>query len=159
MKKVCRFLAVIQAIFGIIGSIVLSKSLGMRLNYKTLAAERDSMLTLSIFLGVMLSVSVIVIILYALSEILENQEKILKQLGQEDVAHIKDIKPICSPYIAAPIRPQDQPTKSQAQSITPPSSNVVISENWKTYGDWVCPQCKRINDSQSVECACGASRP
>lgn len=80
MRSLCKVLAYIELILGIIGSIFISTTFGFKFNYSTLSLERNGTLTFTIFLLSIFSVLVLWTILCAFNKILENQEKILKLL-------------------------------------------------------------------------------
>lgn len=161
MKNLCKMLAYIELILGVIGSISLANVLGLRVSYTSHSIERDSVLTFTIFLSSMLCVVTLWAILCAFSEILENQEKLLARSGAS-VSPMSRIEPICD--IAAPPVSRPFPTVGAAENrlITAPPTqrNTVINDDeWKKYDTWKCPNCKRINGQKDKVCTCGASKP
>lgn len=82
MKEVCRKLSFIILVLGIIGSIILAKQNGIKVDiysYKSYV-ERDTILTIAWFLTGLFFTAIGFILFYALSEILDNQERIHSKL-------------------------------------------------------------------------------
>jgi hypothetical protein len=158
MKIICKTLAYVELVLGIIGSIFLSDTLGMRLNFHTLKLERDGTATFAILFSTLLSVITLWAILYAFSEILEHQDKIFKLLEHPGKAEPTIITPICKPLSeppkTLPTRPQVQPQILKQE----PEKAKVNDENWNVYDAWKCPNCKRINDGSMETCICGIAR-
>jgi hypothetical protein len=148
MKIICKILAYVELVLGITGSIFLSDTLGMRLNFHTLKLERDGTATFAILFSTLLSVITLWAILYAFSEILENPGKAKPTI----------ITPICKP-LSEP--PKTLPTRPEVQlKIVKqvPENAKVNDENWNVYDAWKCPNCKRINDGSMETCICGIAR-
>lgn len=159
MKNLCKTLASIELVLGIIGSIFLSYSLGVRINYKNLTLERDGAVTIAIFASAFLCVITLWAILYAFSEVLENQDKILELLKNSNGTVAEKAVSICSP---PPVSKKVLPSQplTQSHNSSPKSDNVDnSSENWQNYGSWNCPNCKRVNDDSVAICMCGTTKP
>ncbi len=82
MKGFCKVLATTMLVLGTIGSIFIAKTMGMSLNMRTYDMERNWGTTIIVFLFGFLSVVVLSVILYAIDEILGNQESLYKELSQ-----------------------------------------------------------------------------
>lgn len=91
MKNTCKTLANLVLVLGAIGSGLLAKTFGQRLDFDTLEMVRDSTRTAAIFVSTLLGVVIIWALLYAAGKILENQECIMEKLG------IKVSKPAPAP--------------------------------------------------------------
>lgn len=160
MKNLCKTLANVELVLGVIGSIFLAYTMGMRLDYRSLSLERDIGSTLVIFTSTMLCVATLYVILYAISEILENQERLIQKMNDQQVTSIKNSTPICSPppkssvHIVTSTAPVENSSKKIEQVV-----ENVNNENWKVYNDWKCPSCKRINDGLIEICTCGTKGP
>ncbi|WP_312441524.1 hypothetical protein [Lacrimispora sp.] len=159
MKTLCKTLAYVELVLGTIGSIILTYTLGTKLDYHTLKFERDGAATFAIFVSAMLSVIILWAILCAFSKILENQEIIFELLESRDETKPTNITPICTPLPepakTLPVRPQVQPQTVRQEPI----DTKINDENWKVYDAWKCPNCKRINDGSAVTCVCGTNKP
>ena len=159
MKTLCKALAHIELILGTISSIILAYTLGKKLNYYTYNLERDGTATFIIFVSTMLCVITLWAILYAISEILENQDKIFELLENRGKAAPKSITPICGPLSGAP-KASPVRTQVQEQIVKQESTDAVVNdEEWKAYNSWKCPSCKRINSGSVDTCICGTSKP
>lgn len=162
MKNLCKTLAYIELILGVIGGIVLANTLGVRMNYKTYSVERDTGLTFAIFLSTMLCVVTLWAILCAFSEILKNQEELLSR-SENSVKPEYNIKPICgipiAPVSNTLVSPAGTPDE-RLQAAHPTTQNMVVNnDEWNEYDTWKCPNCKRINEQSVKVCACGAFKP
>lgn len=96
MKNTCKTLANLVLVLGAIGSGLLAKTFGQRLDFDTLEMVRDSTRTAAIFVSTLFGVVIIWALLYAAGKILENQECIMEKLG------IKASKPAPAPAPPAP---------------------------------------------------------
>lgn len=161
MKNLCKTLAYIELILGVIGSFILADTLGVKVNYKTYSIERDGGLTFAIFLSTMLCVVTLWAILCAFSEILENQETLLSR-SDNSVKPEANIKPICGLPTSVSIPPASPSgtLDKGLQTVHPTMPNTVVNnDEWKEYNTWKCPNCKRINEQSVKVCACGAYKP
>lgn len=159
MKMLCKTLAYIELILGFIGSIVLPYTLGVKYDYRTLQLKRDGTATFAIFITTILCVITIWAILYAISEILENQEKLFQILGENNNTYLKNNKistglPLTPPQSPLPLSPQIQVPINRQESVNAGAD----SEEWKLYDAWKCPICKRINEGSENTCVCGLQR-
>ena len=81
MKSQCKIIAIVELVFGVIGSFILAKGTG----FNAYAGGRNWTTTIFTFLiGVVVSY-VFFVVLYSISEIMDNQEYIMKQLEKEVV--------------------------------------------------------------------------
>jgi len=159
MKNFCRTLAYIELIFGSIGSIILAYSLGVKFDYSTLELKRDGTATFAILVTTILCVITIWAILYAISLILENQEKIVKILSEDNNTNVKNDNILTSLPITPPHSPVPLSPKIQAPITSQESINVnTESDEWNIYDAWKCPICKRINEGHEKTCVCGLER-
>ncbi|MFW6678896.1 hypothetical protein ACOAOT_14690 [Lacrimispora sp. AGF001] len=161
MKILCRTLAYIELIFGSIGSIILAYSLGVKFDYPTLELKRDGTATFAIFATAILCVITIWAILYAISEILENQEKIIKILGENSNTNLKDGNTLTSLSFTPPHSPLPLTPKIKTPITMQESININVnteSDEWNLYDAWKCPICKRINEGHEKTCVCGLER-
>lgn len=140
MKKTCGVLATIILILGFAGSIALAVIFGVRVEevtegtyykYTTLVEHRDPGLTFSIFFGSFVSVLIISIILYALSEILERLEKL-----------------------------ENANLKMASNVVNKTADNIIEVENKEPIpsapnGFWKCSHCGTINANAVKKCWCG----
>lgn len=159
MKSLCRTLSYVELITGTIGSIFLSNKLGVEVNFRTLDLERDISSTITIFVSSMLCVITFWVILYAISEILENQSRIIELVQSSTKTSPQNNSPLCGPASQNinQISPQPMPLVSELKHNNPENTKTS-SEEWGKYGDWNCPNCKRINDSSIAICNCGEPR-
>ena len=139
MKKTCGVLATVILILGFIGSIVLAGVFGVRIEevtegtyykYTTLVEHRDYGLTFGIFFGAFISVLIVSIILYALSEILERLEKL-----------------------------EGINLKTPNEAVNEATDNTIkVSEKEPTPstpdGFWKCAHCGTINLNRVKKCWC-----
>lgn len=100
MKNACKTLANLVLVLGAIGSGLLAKTFGQRLDFDTLEMVRDSTRTAAIFVSTLFGVVIIWALLYAAGKIFENQECIMEKLG------IKTSKPGTAPAPAVPAKNQ-----------------------------------------------------
>lgn len=159
MKNLCKTLACIELVIGTIGSIFLACTFGIRLDYHSLSLERDGAATFAIFISAMLCVITLWVILYAISELLENQEKILQLMEKKQNSESKSLKPICSPPPKSSVPATSRTSVPNSNAENGQSNNEVDDESWKVYAAWKCPNCKRINDGHVETCSCGIARP
>lgn len=116
MKSICKTLSYIDLTLGTIGGIYLANIMGRVIDRDTLSFERSGILTFSIFIGGMFSTIILWTILNSLSQLLENQEKILEQLKPTE--NFKNVKPICG----APSEISNQ------ASVSKTAKAVIVSE-------------------------------
>lgn len=160
MKSLCKTLAYVELILGIIGSIVLANTFGVKVNYKLSELERDGVMTFAIFLASALCVVTLWAILCAISEILENQEKLLMLSDKNNNPKLDTAATV--PICGSPAAPDLNHSPSQQETLLNKiqlTSNNVHNTDWNNYSVWKCPNCKRTNDSTASICMCGTSRP
>ena len=139
MKTLLKVLAYINLVLGLIGSFVLANRFGKSIAYSyyyssKVIYERNWPLTLGIFGAGLLGTLVLFSILYALSEILDAQER---------------------PYSAA--YKMSAPSDSTNSSVEPASTHPVASVS--SAPEWVCPKCGKHNSSYVGTCGCGERKP
>lgn len=125
MKKICSVLATLTLIFGLIGAFILAKDLGMPNLFDT---ERNWGVTIGVFIGIACSAVVLSVILFALSQILENQEYIISTSKQ------------VSPTLLGSLEKEAE--KKEVMS----------------FGGWECPKCGTLNRSHTGTCKCGQKK-
>lgn len=131
MKSICRTFGNVILFLGIIGSIFISNSLGKVLNYESLKLERNWTLTITLFLSCALSVIVLSILLFGISEILERLEQLGGTTGIQSGASSIQFSPSASE-----------------------SADIV------TKTSWICPTCGQENATSALKCkACNLVRP
>lgn len=131
MKSICKTLGNIILFLGIIGSVFISNSFGKVLNYEHMKPERDWTLTIILFLSCALSVIVLSVILYGISEILERLEKI------DSVTNLPSA-----------------PGTTQSDLKTKENTETIMNTSWK------CPTCGQVNNNSNQKCSsCNMTRP
>lgn len=132
MQKQCKVIAIIELVLGIIGSFVLAWASGLVLN------ERNWLITIVVFLvSVAVSYSVFVV-LFSISEILQNQERISSRIYSLESSADK------------------QNEKLTALGCSSLFRDVQGSEERKS---WICPKCGKRNNNYVGTCGCGARKP
>lgn len=160
MKNLCRALSYIEFVLGTIGSIYLANKLGVNINLNRFNVERNPSLTATIFIVGMFSTIISWVILYAFSEILENQECMMRHLESFGKQTTSEVKPICGiPEFAKENKSQTVTTSSQTHMPAKTQQTASDSKDLEQYNSWKCPNCKRINDFSTSICACGTCRP
>ncbi len=163
MKNACKALANLVLVLGAIGSGLLAKTFGQRLDFATLEMVRDSTRTATIFVSALFGVVIIWALLYAASKILENQECImetLRRLEPAETSKNQKIKPLCDISVGLASVSDNTTKKSLEQLSNSPATPVTNKKDeWGEYHTWKCPNCKRINDESIGVCVCGTGRP
>ena len=162
MKNVCKTLANLELVLGIIGSGLLANIFGQHLNFVTQKVERDGTRTAVIFLSTLFGVVIIWALLSAASNILENQERIIdvmKHIEPVKKAEAKESMPLCG----VPNEYANTSGNTSQKIVTPSSqtkeaSDETKKDDWMEYDTWKCPNCKRINDKSVTICSCGTER-
>lgn len=135
MKSQCKIIAIVELILGVIGSFILAKGTGINVY----AGERNWATTIFTFLiGVVVSY-VFFVVLYSISEIIDNQEYIMKQLEKH----------------------QEKPNISSANASHSNSSASLFcgTESGTTDEEgWLCTKCGRLNPNSYSICSCGKHR-
>ena len=126
MKKICSVLATLTLILGFAGALILAKNFGASGNIYT--PNRNWGVTLGIFFGTFFPTIILSVILFAISEILENQEIIM--------ASNKQVSP------------------TLLGSLEKEAEEKDILSN----GGWKCPKCGNVNRSYTNTCKCGAKK-
>lgn len=139
MKTLLKVLAYINLILGLIGSFILANRFGKSLSYSyyyssKVIYERSWPLTLEIFGAGLLSSLVLFSILYALSEILDTQERLYSIAYKMSAS-----------------------SNSMSSSVEPTSTHSVASVS--STSEWVCPKCGKHNSSYVGTCGCGERKP
>ncbi len=134
MKSQCKIIAIVELILGVIGSFILAKGTG----FNVYSGGRNWTTTIFTFLiGVVVSY-VFFVVLYSISEIIDNQEYIMKQLEKEDVQ--------ASPASAS------KPASNSSVSLMSGAKSAEPDEGW------ICPKCGTMNPVSSTACKCGKRR-
>lgn len=134
MKGYLKAIAYTELAFGTIGSFMKAGEAGSEIygRYK----EINWGVAFIAFIGYMLMVGVGFVLLYAIHEILDNQEQILQRLGRT----------------------------TQTTPEPAPSNEDNLDTSWannhqEPEGDlWTCWKCGDINKSYEVTCSCGNSK-
>lgn len=135
MKSQCKIIAIVELILGILGSFILAKSGGLN----AYTGERNWTTTIFIFLiGIIVSY-VFFVVLYSISEIMDNQEYIMKQLEKTEAS------------------PENRPVKSTGSNSSASLLSGTKSSTMDEEG-WLCAKCGRLNPNSSSVCSCGKHR-
>ncbi len=84
MRKIAHTLAMVFMVLGVIGSIALARANGITIDYESyrgITGERSIFLTVVWFAVGIFGTAVGTVILFALSEILENQEMLYRRIS------------------------------------------------------------------------------
>ncbi len=84
MRKIAHTLGIVFMVLGIIGSIALARANGVTIDYESyrgIAEERSILLTIVWFAVGIFGTAVGTVVLFALSEILENQEMLYRRIS------------------------------------------------------------------------------
>ena len=150
MKSFCKSLGTLVLLVGTIGGTYIAAVCGKSIDYVHFELERDWGLTIALFASFFLSSLILYVILAALGEVLENQEKILNAIKQPNSSP-------ALPLNAQPIEshiPEQQHSKAETKITT---TTINSQEHQKS---WNCPNCKCSNPSDVNICkVCGKPRP
>lgn len=130
MGNACRLLSKIWWGFGAICSFYFSSILGIEIDWG-LYKERDWVLTIAIFLGAMLFVTVVSVALYTLGDIYD-------KVYYSNVDSI-ELSPQVAQKLAALIHEEE--------------TKKILAN-----GGWECPDCGEINRSYLTTCKCGKGK-
>lgn len=126
MKSQCKIIAIVELILGVIGSFILAKSAGINVY----AGGRNWTTTIFTFLiGVVVSY-VFFVVLYSISEIMDNQEYIMKQLEKQQE----------NPDASSPAPPTKISRSNSSASLLGETKSGPTDEE-----GWLCPKCGRLN--------------
>lgn len=131
MKDVCNILGTIVLVLGIIGSIALAWNNGVTVTYDSyfrIEEKRSIFLTISWFVGGILSTAIGTVILVALGEILEHLKVLSRRVSE---------------------------VESKLSSVERKDKE---SDDIAYKGSWKCPQCGRVNASYIGTCGCGQTK-
>lgn len=133
----CKILAKIYGVIGTIGSIVLANIYGKEAEansyFERVEYQRNWMLTIAIFVGVLLVVSMICITLYTIGAIYDAVNSSAFQKGGVD---------------------RYEKLEEGTSVIAEQDEVNRIIEN----GGWRCSDCGKINQSYITTCMCGKSK-
>lgn len=127
MKNTCKTLANLALVLGAIGSGLLAKTFGQRLDFDTLEMVRDSTRTAAIFVSTLFGVVIIWALLYAAGKILENQEciiELLKHSKPDKTPIAQENKPLCGIPNGVTCVSDNSIEKSVAHSTSSPTASV-----------------------------------
>ena len=140
MKSQCRIIAIVELILGVIGSFILAKGAGINVY----AGGRNWTTTIFTFLiGVVVSY-VFFVVLYSISEIMDNQEYIMKQLEKHEE----------NPNTSSPASSAKVSRSNRAASLLGGTKQGTSDEE----DGWLCAKCGRLNPNGSSVCSCGKHR-
>lgn len=147
MKGICKVIAYVNLVLGIIGSIAAAylggRSLDTYSRY-SISYDRNWLLTIAIFLGIMLMVITLYVILMSLVELLEKQEWMESRLLELDMEE-KEKDNSSQPSFKA--------SNSKADLLRAAASQDVRKNVW------VCSECGETNSAASRTCkGCGRDR-
>lgn len=131
MRSACKTLGIIYLILGVIGSFAIASSNGVTVSYNTysgITEERSLLLTVAWFVSGILITAIGTVILYALGEILENQESLMWRMSEIE-------------------------GKLYAMEKKEKKPNAIANGD-----SWKCPKCGRVNANHTGTCACGQKR-
>lgn len=139
MKTLLKVLSYINLVLGLIGSFILANKFGKSVSLYSYYSskviyERNWALTLGIFGAGILSTLVLFSILYALSEILDAQERLYSATYK----------------MSAPSTSMNSNTESAPIHAATPALSA---------SEWVCPKCGKHNSSYVGTCGCGERKP
>ena len=121
MKSQCKIIAIVELILGVIGSFILAKSAGINVY----AGGRNWTTTIFTFLiGVVVSY-VFFVVLYSISEIMDNQEYIMKQLEKQQE----------NPDASSPAPPTKISRSNSSASLLGETKSGPTDEE-----GWLCPK-------------------
>lgn len=129
MKEICKKIAIVVLVLGVIGSFALAAQLGKGYEYGfyDIQEERDWFMTIVYFISGVVSTGIFSVIFFALAEILEKLESL------------------------------EYNSKPAARLNTTGFENDMKREEYMVNnGGWKCSRCGRINDMTVGSCACGA---
>lgn len=169
MKNFCRALAVIELVFGAIISFIFAIAGGRTIRMTKYGPQTgwNIGLTAAVFLVCMASFLISFAVLYALGEVLENQEKLMELLS---LLKHKASGSQSHPLPSAP-KNQETGTKEAGKALAGTGEAKPEACPKQDYpepaplpesfpdGTWKCSECRRINDRDREICVCGSHRP
>lgn len=99
MKGILKVLAVVELVCGLIGSFLIAKGSGAEISRFTI--QRNWGITIGTFISCSFSVILVFAVIYAIIEVLDNQEAILKRLSSSEPVGSTHLSHLASPTDAS----------------------------------------------------------